>query len=93
MPFTDVQIHDKFWAPRIETNRTVSIPHSLEMLVQAGNVKNFELAAAGKHEGYSGPVFMDSDLYKALEAASYSLATHPDADIGEYVKAKFGATA
>ncbi|MGC8834946.1 MAG: glycoside hydrolase family 127 protein, partial [Armatimonadota bacterium] len=45
---------------------------------KSGNIRNFELAAAGAREGYSGPLFMDSDLYKVVEAASYSLATHPD---------------
>lgn len=78
VPFTQVQITDKFWAPRRLTNRKVSLTHSLDMLEKAGNIKDFELAAAGKHEGYMGPVFMDSDLYKTLEAVSYSLATDPD---------------
>jgi DUF1680 family protein len=78
VPFTDVQIRDEFWAPRQEINRTVSIPLNFEMLEKSGNIKNLELAAAGAHEGFIGPVFMDSDVHKALEAASYSLATHPD---------------
>src|SRR5215470_2845616 len=78
VPFTQVAISDSFWAPRQETNRRVSIPHSLEMLEKAGNIKDFELAASGARTGYIGPVYMDSDVYKALEAASYSLATHPD---------------
>jgi hypothetical protein len=78
IPFSDVKVADAFWAPRQETNRLASIPANLENLEKAGNIRNFELAAAGKHAGYSGPVFMDSDLYKGLEAAAYSLATHPD---------------
>ena len=78
VPFTSVEITDSFWAPRQEINRTVSIPVNLENLVTAGNIKNFQLAAAKAREGFQGPVFMDSDVYKALEAASYSLATHPD---------------
>lgn len=78
VPFTDVAIADAFWAPRRETNRAVSIPLSLAKLEEYGNVSNLDLAA-GKIKGeYRGPVFMDSDLYKAIEAASYSLATHPD---------------
>lgn len=76
--FTDVEISDKFWKPRQETNRIASIPVNLENLVKAGNIKNFELAAAGARTGFQGPVFMDSDLYKAIEAVSYSLAIHPD---------------
>ena len=78
VPFTDVQIRDSFWSPRQEINRTVSIPVNLEMLEKSGNLKNLELAAAKATSGFTGPVFMDSDVHKALEAASYSLATHPD---------------
>jgi len=81
VPFTDVKLSGGFWGPRIETNRTVSLPHSLQMLEKAGNIKDLELAAAGTRTGYMGPVFIDSDLYKALEAVSYSLASHPDAEL------------
>jgi DUF1680 family protein len=78
VPFTDVTIQDSFWAPRRETNRVASIPFSLQKLEEAGNLEDMRLAARGATNGFRGPVFMDSDLYKALEAASYSLATHPD---------------
>jgi DUF1680 family protein len=78
VPFTQVRIADSFWAPRREANRRVSLPHSLDMLEQAGNIRNLERATKGEHSGYEGPVFMDSDLYKTLEAVSYSLATDPD---------------
>ncbi len=78
VPFNDVQIHDSFWSPRQEVNRTASLPLNFEMLEKSGNIRNFELAAARAVSGFTGPVFMDSDLHKALEAASYSLASHPD---------------
>src|SRR5262249_39910538 len=81
VPFTQVKIQDSFWAPRRETNRKVSLAHSLEMLEKTGNLANFDLAAENKHEGYHGPVFSDSDLYKTLEAVSYSLATDPDPEL------------
>jgi DUF1680 family protein len=81
VPFTDVKITDSFWAPRQETNRIASIPVNLENLEKAGNLQNFRLAARQATSGFQGPVFMDSDVYKALEAASYSLATHPDPDL------------
>jgi hypothetical protein len=29
--FTDVKLFDVFWAPRLETNRTVSVPYALRM--------------------------------------------------------------
>ena len=78
VPFKDVTIQDSFWAPRRETNRLASIPFSLQKLEEAGNLEDMRLAARRTTNGFRGPVFMDSDLYKALEAASYSLATHPD---------------
>ena len=78
VPFKDVTIQDSFWAPRRETNRVASIPFSLQKLEEAGNIEDMRLAARRATNGFRGPVFMDSDLYKALEAASYSLATHPD---------------
>ena len=78
VPFTQVRVEDAFWAPRRATNRLASIPVNLEMLEKSGNLRNFELAAAGATNGFTGPVFMDSDVYKALEAAAYSLATDPD---------------
>lgn len=78
VPFRDVTIEDAFWAPRRETNRVASIPFSLQQLEEAGNLEDLRLAGRGATNGYRGPVFMDSDLYKAMEAASYSLATHPD---------------
>ncbi len=78
VPFTQVQIADGFWAPRRETNRIASIPANLANLEKAKNLQNLRLAAQRATAGFEGPVFMDSDVYKALEAASYSLATHPD---------------
>lgn len=71
-----VRLTDPFWAPRQRALVERTIPHLFEQLEQAGNAENFRLAAAGKREGFQGPVYMDSDLYKALEAAA--LALHLD---------------
>jgi uncharacterized protein len=78
VPFTAVEIRDRFWSPRQETNRSVSVHHSLEMLERAGNFLVMKLAAEGKREGFKGLLFTDSDLYKTLEGIAYTLATHPD---------------
>ncbi len=78
VPFTDVKLADRFWAPRLEINRTVTIPHCIKECEDTGRIRNFEVAAGlvkGKHEGY---FFNDSDVYKVIEAAAYSLAIHPD---------------
>jgi len=50
VPFTEVRIADDFWASRIETNRTVTIPYAFGHCEQTGRIDNF-LLAAGKIEG------------------------------------------
>src|SRR5215204_1121834 len=45
VPFTDVHLADEFWSPRIETNRTVTIPFAFEQCEKNGRMYNFERAA------------------------------------------------
>ncbi|HET9898822.1 MAG TPA: hypothetical protein VFQ44_28195 [Streptosporangiaceae bacterium] len=49
-------------------NRQASLPLALRQLEAAGNLDNVRLAIAGVGGVYRGPVFMDSDIYKTLEA-------------------------
>ena len=90
VPFTDVHLTDAFWAPRLEINRTVTIPHIFKESEQTGRVKNFELAGAALGGAADGKYcsrfpFDDSDVYKIIEAASYALATHTDPELATYV--------
>jgi DUF1680 family protein len=90
VPFTDVHLTDAFWAPRLEINRTVTIPHIFKESEQTGRVKNFELAGAAIEGATGGKYcssypFDDSDVYKIIEAASYALATHADPELAAYV--------
>ena len=48
VPFTQVKLSDNFWLPRIEINRTVTIPASFERCESTGRVKNFVMAADKK---------------------------------------------
>ena len=76
--FTEVKIADEFWAPRIETNRTKSIPHNFKWCRQTGRFTNFAKAGKRMEGGFEGIYFNDSDVYKVLEGAAYSLQAHPD---------------
>jgi len=76
-----VDITDTFWRPRMETNRTVTIPHIIRQNELTGRVANFAKAAGREKGEYVGRRFNDTDIYKAIEAASYSLIKHPDADL------------
>jgi uncharacterized protein len=77
VPFTDVKFQDVFWTPRLETNRDKSLPHNFQWCEQTGRIDNF-VNAAKKEGKFKGIFFNDSDVYKVLEGASYSLAAHPD---------------
>jgi DUF1680 family protein len=78
VPFFDVTVDDAFWAPRLERNRTVSIPHIMRENERTGRVANFEKAAGLKKGDYEGRRFNDSDIYKTIEAAACTLKSRPD---------------
>ncbi len=86
VPFTSVHIDDNFWTPRIEANRTVSIPSAFHECEQNGRFDNFAIAAGlkkGEHRGDFS--FDDTDPYKIIEGASYSLAVHYDPNLDVYL--------
>ncbi|MGB7157956.1 MAG: glycoside hydrolase family 127 protein [Tepidisphaeraceae bacterium] len=83
--FTDVKFRDAFWAPRIETNRTVTIPHDFAMCEKTGRIANFARAAGREKGEFQGIRYDDSDVYKVIEGAAYSLATHPDPKLDQYL--------
>src|ERR1700710_1041402 len=74
VPFTSVKLNDQFWTPRIETNRTVTIPASFARCDSTGRIKNFVMAAEHKGKFCTVYPFDDTDIYKTIEGASYSLA-------------------
>ena len=79
VPFTDVKVTDNFWAPRIKTNHDVTIPIAIEQSTITGRIKNFEIAGGmAQGEFCSTYPFDDSDVFKIIEGASYSLQTYPD---------------
>jgi len=85
VPFTDVQITDSFWAPRIETNRKVTIPYELNKCEETGRITNFAIAGGLMEGKFEGIRFNDSDVSKVIEGASYSLSLAPDAKLDKYL--------
>ena len=78
VPASAVTLTDAFWAPKLETNRRVTIPHIMRENETTGRVDNFRKAAHLMAGEYSGRRFNDTDIYKVVEAASLSLKAHPD---------------
>ena len=83
--FTGVTFDDRFWLPRLTTNREVTIPYDFRKCEETGRIDNFAKAAglmAGPHEGI---FFNDSDVFKVVEGAAYSLSLHPDSELDAYL--------
>ncbi len=80
------EIRGGFWGARRDQVRKVTLPSQWAELTARHYLDNFRVAA-GKMEGAQlGPVYMDSDLYKWLEAAAYVSGRHPeDRELAKHV--------
>jgi uncharacterized protein len=93
VPFTAVHFTDSFWLPRIEVNRTVTIPFAFQKCEESKRFYNFERAAAALRgetltdKTPPGYPFDDTDPYKVLEGASYTLSVKPDPKLEAYLDA------
>jgi len=76
--FSKVHLDDEFWAPRIRTVQSKTIPHLLQIAKRTGKLDNFAIVAGKKKGKIALHLCPDSDVYKILEAASYSLAWKRD---------------
>lgn len=77
--FTNVQVTDNFWRPRMDVNVNVSIPHSIQKCYDDGRIDNFLFAAGTKKGEFQGNWgFNDSDLYKVLEGMAYTYNVNKD---------------
>jgi DUF1680 family protein len=86
VPFTQVHLYDNFWTPRIEINRTVSIPSAFRECEKNGRFDNFAIAGGLKKGMHRGDFsFDDTDPYKIIEGASYSLAVKYDKVLDAYL--------
>ena len=86
VPFTSVKLSDNFWAPRIKKNADITIPIAFSYCESTGRVKNFEIAG-GLDTGKFQTIypFDDSDVFKIIEGAAYSLQTFPDPELDAYL--------
>lgn len=73
-PVSAARIRSGLWAERRRINREVSVPRAWDRLQAAGNFANLALAAGGDGTYVNDLPFLDSDLYKWLEAIGWTLA-------------------
>ena len=85
VPLKDVKTLPGFWHQRVENARTVTIPHVLKKCEETGRFDNFAVAGGLKSGTFQGARFDDSDVFKIVEGASYSLQNHYDPKLDKYL--------
>ena len=82
------------WAERRRVNRDVSIPEGWQRLHEAGNFTNLALAGGRTDGEYRGDLpFLDSDVYKWLEAVGWVLADPGlDGELAERLRTQLAET-
>jgi DUF1680 family protein len=81
VPFTQVKISDRFWEPRLRTNRESTIAACFDKCEETGRLSNFRRAGGLEDGPHQGIYYDDSDVFKVIEGAAYSLALWPDAEL------------
>lgn len=86
VPFTSVKVTDNFWGQRLKASREVTIPLAFSKCEETGRYENF-IKAANPSPDYKvgGFSFDDTDVYKTIEGASYSIQTYPNKKLEKYI--------
>lgn len=82
---SSVSVDDKFWTPLIERNRTATIPYTFGKCEETGRIDNFAIAGGLMKGKHTGERYNDSDVFKIIEGACYSLIETPDPKLRSYV--------
>jgi len=86
VPFTAVKVNDAFWGQRLKASREVTIPLAFSKCEETGRYENFIKAANPSDTiKVGGLSFDDTDVYKTIEGASYSMQTFPNAQLDKYI--------
>ena len=84
--FTKVKVTDGFWGQRLKASREVTIPLAFSKCEETGRYDNFVRALTPDSTYHVGGFsFDDTDVYKTIEGASYTLQMYPDARLEAYI--------
>ncbi|MEO2078621.1 MAG: beta-L-arabinofuranosidase domain-containing protein [Bacillus sp. (in: firmicutes)] len=88
IPFTETKIHSRFWNPVLETHHKVTVQTVVDRCIKTNRVENFIKSGKYLKMGmekplpkeleFEGRFYDDSDVYKAIEGAAYSLMKYQD---------------
>ncbi len=85
VPLNAVHVDDAFWSPRLETNRATTVPYDFQKCQETGRLDNFAKAGKLMPGPFRGTPFDDSDVYKVIEGAAYSLAVQADPELDKFL--------
>jgi DUF1680 family protein len=85
VPFAAVRVDDGFWTPRMETNRQTTVWYDFKKCEETGRIDNFAKAGGLRPGKFQGEPWDDSDVYKVIQGAAATLATHPDPKLDAYL--------
>ncbi len=85
VPFTQVTIDDAFWRPRLETNHAVTLPFAFKKSGDTERIANFARAGGLEPGSHQGRRYNDSDVFKIVEGAAYTLHPQPDPGLETYL--------
>ncbi|MDF2673834.1 MAG: glycoside hydrolase family protein, partial [Clostridiales bacterium] len=95
VPFKDVKIDSPFWNRVLNTHHRVTIHTVIDRCFETGRVDNFINSGKYLQMGidkplpdelkFQGRFYDDSDVYKAIEGAAYSIMQYEDSGLEEKV--------
>lgn len=88
VPVAAVKLDDPMWSRQFSLVRDVVLPYMWEILNDCVDnaekshcIENFKVAAGTSDDDYYGTVFLDTDLYKWIEAVSYCLSVEENPEL------------
>ena len=85
VPLKNVKTQQGFWHNRIEIAQNTTIPHVFNEIEKSGRIDNFAVAGGLKKGVFKGVRFDDSDVFKTVEGAAYSLQNHYNPKLDKYL--------
>ena len=85
VPLDHVHFTEGLLAEKERVVRENTIPFAFQKCENTGRIANFARAAGLDTTKFTGLRYDDSDVFKVMEAASYSLATRYDAELDQYM--------
>ncbi len=83
-PVPGVRITGGLWHTLQQLDRAVTLEEAFRQLEEAGNLSNFRVAAGEQDGPYRGKLYLDSDVYKTLEAVAWEQGRSPAGPLAEW---------